>query len=131
MLVYLEDYTKKIVFANGIFTFEIDNSDFDVCGSILNQQILVGTTSGTDIKLDVTKVTFEAEEEIDEVTHYEIHMNVRMALGDSEEIDGESPVTCAYWMLSDLNMDCEFLELEFKKQTHCFKVLSSNITWIN
>ncbi|QOS99961.1 hypothetical protein JNUCC42_04185 [Brevibacterium sp. JNUCC-42] len=91
----------------------------------------MGTTSGIDIKLDVSKITFEAEIEVDEITHYEIQMNVRMELGDQEDLGGEDPVTCAYWMLQDVNLDCEYLELEFRNQAHCFKVLSSNITWIS
>ncbi|MED1789061.1 MULTISPECIES: hypothetical protein [Brevibacillus] len=131
MLIFLENHINKIIYANGIFSFEIDNSSFDFCGSITNQYITVGTTSGTDIRLDVTKATVVGKEVFDEITHFEIHMNVRIKLGKEEELEGVKPAFCAEMMLSYLNLDCEFIELEFGKESYVFKVLESDINWIN
>ncbi|MED1665709.1 hypothetical protein [Brevibacillus laterosporus] len=131
MLIYLEDHINKIMYANGVFSFEIDDSSFDFCGLITNQHVIVGTTSGTDIVLDVINATVVGKEVFDEVTHYEIHMNVRLKLGEEEELEGVEPAICAEMMLSYLNLDCEFIELEFGDYSYVYRVLESDINWTN
>ncbi|MGG0793782.1 hypothetical protein ABE137_07220 [Brevibacillus laterosporus] len=131
MLIYLENYRNKIMYSYGVFSFEIDDSIFDFNGSITNQRITVGTTSGTYITLDVIKTTIVGKEVFDDGTHYDIHMNVRMELGEEEELEGVEPAICAEMILSYLNLDCEFIELEFGDYFCIYRVLESDINWIN
>ncbi|MFB0831486.1 hypothetical protein ACEU2D_18020 [Brevibacillus laterosporus] len=131
MLIYLEKHRSKIMHAYGVFSFEIDGSNFEFNGSITNQYITVRTTSGTDIMLDVIKTTVVGKEVFEDGTHYDIHMNVRMELGEEEELEGVETTICAEMMLSYLNLDCEFIELEFGNYSCIYRVLESDINWIN
>ncbi|WP_232699988.1 hypothetical protein [Brevibacillus daliensis] len=130
MIFDLCEYRNNLVSIFGQIKVGVDDSEFSILSPILNKNISIHLTNGEKLSLEIMNIESEKiQSECDDYNFYSLNIHVKLILSNRSEIEEEDPITCAYWMLSNLNMDLAFIDLHFATHEHSFKVYSSSIEY--